>query len=77
MNTCKNCKYFKRNKDNYRSEKYGECSCDKFAYDSWISEKEETDKLFYWDYEDYSANFNVGENFGCIHFEEKELQDEN
>ena len=72
-NKCKNCKYFQRNTEPYDNNNFGECSCDKFVYDSYINEKEETDKLFYWDYESYSADFNVGENFGCIHFEEKEL----
>lgn len=30
------------------------------------------DKLFYMDYEWYEAYIEVGENFGCIHFKQRE-----
>ena len=80
LERCKNCKYFKRNTEKYHSNKYGECTCNKFEYGStyiYDSEDEkrvetETDKLFYEDYENYNADFEVGENFGCVHFRRKE-----
>jgi hypothetical protein len=31
----------------------------------------EDDMLTYEDFEGYSASFNVGENFGCVHFKER------
>lgn len=83
MNTCKNCKYFKRSK--YSWKKYGDCESKKFLYafpvddhiESWDEKIErtetplqETDCLIYMDSESYSAFCKVGEDFGCIHFEE-------
>ena len=76
MNNCKNCKYFQRNTEPYENNNFGECSCDKFVYDYLDLEESETDKLYYWDVECYRAYFEVGENFGCIHFKQKELIDE-
>lgn len=68
---CKNCIYFKRHTSNYKNKHYGECSCNKFEYGSTYSKDEkETDKLFYSDHDDYDADFEVGEYFGCIHFKE-------
>lgn len=75
MNKCKNCKYFQRNTSSYENNNFGECSCDKFVYDS-VWKDSETDTLYYWDAEGYRADFEVGENFGCIHFKQKELIDE-
>lgn len=78
---CKNCKYFERNKESYHSNKYGECSCNKFVYGtSFIHNEEkyndfsnEADTLLYQDYEGYSADFEVGENFGCVHWKENNI----
>ena len=67
---CKNCKHFGY-LENIVNSNYGECNCNKFEYGG-ASEMEETDKLFYSDYEGYDANFMVGENFGCIHWEKKD-----
>ena len=75
---CKNCKHFKRNNDNIHSTKYGECNCNKFVYGTSFEHSNskyndfsnKADELLYQDYENYSANFEVGENFGCIHWEE-------
>jgi hypothetical protein len=76
---CKNCKYYKPFKINKNSEYYtnrGDCKCKKYLYDGWGIEKNKEykslDTLRYWDYECYQAGFNVGENFGCIHFVKKE-----
>lgn len=80
-NKCKNCKYFERNKEEYCCNKYGNCNCTKFVYgssfihnDSRYNDynEEKADELLYKDYEGYSAGFEVGENFGCIHFEKGE-----
>lgn len=74
---CKNCKYFIRNNiDNgWGNNKYGSCNCDKFVYGgSYEKEKVgQNDRLFYEDFESYSAGFEVGENFGCIHWEKNEI----
>lgn len=58
---CKNCKYFSKDKD----ENYGDCVNEHFVYD----ETTPINGLMYADYEGYAANFYVGEEFGCIHFE--------
>lgn len=73
MNRCKDCKYFQRNTSKYRSNKYGDCNCDKFIYGDSNDEKDlkKNDRLYYMDYEWYSASVEVGENFGCIHWEDK------
>ena len=81
MNRCKNCIYFERFKyekiDNgvFRTMKinvkYGKCKSNKLQYGSSYDEKE-TDKLLYEDSESYKAYLEVGQDFGCIHFKEKE-----
>lgn len=69
---CKDCKYYEKMKD---SEVRGYCNCEKYLYEGfgngydYEEMKKFDDTLHYWDYESYSAGFNVGENFGCIHFE--------
>lgn len=72
MDNCKNCKYFRKNTDKYYKN-YGECDCIKFVYDGFGNDPDYnvTDQLIYSDYEGYRAYFNVGQDFGCIHFEEK------
>ena len=70
MNKCKNCKYYKAKDD---KQNFGNCNCKKIQYSENLSEKDETDDmLIYWDYELYSAGFEVGKNFGCIHFKKKD-----
>lgn len=83
MSQCKNCKYFKRYTAKYDNHKYGRCQSNKLLYaettgdgvNYWDNEKMErhilkdTDLLLYMDAEDYYASVEVGENFGCIHFE--------
>ena len=69
---CKNCKYYKQNKGKDQNKHFGECNCKRFIYDDWgTDEHKEYNALIYWDYEGYSASFEVGENFGCIHYKEK------
>ena len=74
-NRCKNCKYFKRNTHRLYSDKYGECNCSKFMYGSSYEEEciKSTDNLLYQDYEGYSASLEVGEDFGCVHFEKNQF----
>lgn len=62
MNTCKSCRFWKRDKDERRAHA-GTCSNDKFVYDEPLPK----DGLLYWDFEGYSAGFSTGEDFGCIH----------
>lgn len=69
---CKDCKHFKRFEKDWYNKNYGRCNCDKFEYGSsreYAVNVKETDKLFFRDNDNYSANFEVGENFGCIFFE--------
>ena len=62
MNRCKTCKFYSPDGD----DTYGECESPKFEYID-IGDMPEDDMLAYCDYEGYSANFEVGQNFGCIH----------
>ena len=75
MGKCKNCKYFNRNADKIYSNKFGNCNCNKFvyatSYDKEDIDEKNADQLLYRDYEHYCADFEVGENFGCIHFMKK------
>lgn len=73
MRKCKNCKSWDTNRaysldgDPLRKN-YGSCNCPKMNYENHDGEK---DNLVYADYEGYAAGISVGEDFGCIHFEEK------
>ncbi len=76
LGTCKVCKYWKRDtRELYRwSQYYGNCSSDKFQYEDpngYDKETLEKDNLLYADYEGYSADFETGEDFGCIHWVSK------
>jgi len=72
---CENCKYFYRRNNCYaviedeEGKDYGMCKCSKFQYLKPV--QGETDNLVYSDSEGYSAGFDVGINFCCIHFEPK------
>lgn len=68
---CKNCKYFIREKDILYTKNQHTCTNPHFKYTGDLSETN-SDDLSYCDYEEYSASFSVGENFGCIHFEKGE-----
>ena len=39
-----------------------------FVYTGKFDPPVKNDLLTYWDYEGYSAGFETGENFGCVHF---------
>lgn len=70
MNTCKDCKHWKRFNDEM-DIKYGggpdagNCMSDKFIYESGQAP---ANALAYWDYEGYAAGFHTGQDFGCIHW---------
>ena len=68
---CKNCKYFIRENEVLYSKNENTCTNPHFKYTGDLSEIN-SDDLSYSDYEGYSADFSVGEDFGCIHFEEVE-----
>ena len=74
MGKCKNCKFWNRNisyailESDPLRKNYGGCDNSKLNYDNHDGEK---DNLVYTDYEEYAAGISVGEDFGCIHFEEK------
>lgn len=71
---CKNCVYWNRDEHDF-NKNFGKCKCDKFVY-TGKSEFEDvetnSDGLNYWDSEGYMARFETGENFGCVHFKERE-----
>lgn len=69
---CKNCKYFKYINDDYDPEWLGTCSNSHFVY-KYDDDKFSIKGLTYWDAEGYCASFAVGEKFGCIYFEQKEV----
>jgi hypothetical protein len=72
---CKDCAYWTRKKYPHEPEpeKVGNCKCDKFVYTGGFDDNETPiDGLGYSDYESYSACFETGENFGCIHFKKHE-----
>lgn len=62
---CKDCFYFKKDRDEGNGLFRGECSNKKFRFDYELINE---DELIYHDSEGYSAGFYVGELFGCIHF---------
>ena len=69
---CATCKHWTRYTDgfdqHYHGPHAGECSNKHFTYGSV---NVPINGLVYWDYEGYSAEFATGEDFGCIHWEEK------
>lgn len=80
MNTCRTCKFYSTTPEvtiNFfdgttATEKpEGECSCPKFRYVYSAAAQLADDELGYWDFEGYAAGFNVGPDFGCIHWEAK------
>jgi len=63
---CQNCMYWTRFKESYENKEYGDCNNDKFNYE--YPAKNKDDNLVYRDGEGWSAGFETGQNFGCIHF---------
>lgn len=73
MSLCKDCKYFIKNQGGFIDKNYGKCNCKKFVYDGFSNDPDYniTDQLIYGDYESYNAFFEVGDDFGCIHFKKR------
>ena len=75
---CKNCRYWtEKNPDGYsikdnQGNLKGDCGNEKFVYTGDGLEEIDSDGLGYWDFESYSADFMVGCEFGCIHWEQRE-----
>ena len=70
---CSNCSHWTREEESAFPEgkKYmGGCESLKFIYtgEGGTAEK---DGVEYWDFDGYSAGFETGESFGCIHWEER------
>ncbi len=68
--TCGTCRYFRRFTKQYDVKYFGghagNChNDDKFVYDL---RPVPIDGVTYWDAENYSAGFTVGERFGCVHW---------
>jgi len=52
----------------------GNCQSDKFTEDDYSGIELTSTNFVYWACEDrVGANFSTGENFGCIHWQEKEV----
>lgn len=79
---CKTCKHWKRHESAIgdpfpKSYLFGECLNSHFVYDDQsfnsnpVGQLPNADGLIYSDGEGYSAGFETGENFGCIHHEIK------
>jgi len=67
---CKNCKFWEE--VNKRGDLYWKCDSDKFVYNQFQDfEGLPLDGFVYFDYEEYSAGFKTGPEFGCIHWNEK------
>jgi len=62
---CITCRHWTRNGE---SETSGKCGSSKFVYGFSGFPK---DSLCYWDHEGYSAGFDTGEDFGCVHWAER------
>ena len=66
---CKNCGYFEESLDYKAKDDRHNCNCPNFVYTGNNDNGYPLgNKLGYWDYESFSAGFEVGSNFGCIHF---------
>lgn len=70
---CENCRYY-HSRENKDEPYVGTCNCKKFTYlkgyEGWGERDVFTlkDGLGYWDADRYKAGFEVGINFGCIHW---------
>ena len=62
MNRCKTCKHW-ANGNRKRAPHMGSCGCDRWKYEGG----DIPDGVSYGDYDGYSATFETGEDFGCIH----------
>lgn len=72
MKTCKSCKYFERD-FNFQNKptKVGECKKAVEGDDLYSDQLKETDAIFF---DNEWHPITVGEDFGCIHHEEKNIK---
>jgi hypothetical protein len=72
---CGDCKHFRRNTEAWEPSHAGKCESRKFEdiSDIYVGREQypEKDGVAYSDSEMYGAVLYVGEDFGCIHFEEQ------
>lgn len=68
LGRCGTCKHWQRYTEAfdmiYNEAHAGTCNSDRFVYDKKTPEN----GLHYWGYDSYSAGFDTGENFGCVHW---------
>jgi len=65
---CKNCEWWVREKN------LGSCNCGKFIKGYWPTDKD-IQKDECWVEDDEGWAFQTGELFGCVHFENKQLEE--
>ena len=67
-NRCGTCKHWCRYKEKFDRDYHGEHAglCGNKVFVEGANPGK--DGLAYWDHEGYSAGFNTGENFGCVHW---------
>lgn len=65
MKACNECKHWTRDGTGY----FGSCNNPKFVYKDELAIQLPIDGLIYLDAKGYSASFETGQNFGCIHFQ--------
>ena len=74
MHTCKNCKQYS---PDVFYVNFGDCylmhDSNKFDFRPKTQTADST-KCYGWDYESYVAGVYVGKDFGCIHWEQNEIQ---
>lgn len=87
MNRCKTCKFFKRYTEKYDNNNYGRCGSNKLLYaettkdgvEYWnngiMKTLKDTDLLLFMDAEGYQAEIEVGQDFGCIHYQKEKEND--
>ena len=70
MNKCKDCKYWVKHDNGFYNLGYGSCKSVMFVEGTTGSSPPDIrlDGFYYWDCEGFSAAFETGQNFGCVHW---------
>lgn len=72
---CKTCRFWtQRCNTGFATRFEGMCECPKFLEEP-SREQRISDGLFYYSTHDCGAEFNTGEDFACIHWEERPPED--
>lgn len=71
MGKCEGCGFWVYKESSASPKHYGDCRCPKFCYE-YPDKEGDTNNLLYMDCEGYSAEFETGKDFGCIHWKPKE-----